>query len=152
MERKMDDSLEIQIGYRVHERVVISIKGVQQNLDKLPYNPGTLPWLNVEIRVYAGVFEGTVADIMSIGQIRGFCTELSNLYESLEGNAGLGTILGLFSVDLKGNGSGYILALFEIDDDFVYLRFGIGFDQTFLPPLMDQVKRVIAAYDELKSD
>jgi hypothetical protein len=148
----MNDSLEIQISNEVGEKAVIVIKEITEHPDDLLYRPGELPWLNIQLQVFVSTFQGTVNDIMSMGQIQEFYTELSNLYESLEGTARLNTILELFSVNLERYGSGYMLASFEIDNDFVYLRFGLGFDQTSLPGLMDQLKRVIAAYDERKSD
>ena len=133
------DKLAIELGYQLYNRAIISIDGQIQTEEKAP-------WLILDVKVYAGGFEGTISDYASIGHLISFADELEHLYQELRGTAVFGTIDGKFSVEILGDGKGHIRAKFDVMDDIARLKFDADFDQTFLPNLIKQIRAIPSTY------
>jgi hypothetical protein len=91
------------------------------------------------IDVRAGPFQGAVSDdLLDFGSFR---TQLAQLYESLRGDAKLGSYEG-FELHLIGNGTGGIGVSVKVIGDHVapiHLTFGFGIDQSYLPAIIQQI-------------
>jgi hypothetical protein len=133
------DALTIDLGYQLYNRAIIRVRGQVQSEDRDT-------WLVIDVKVYAGGFEGAISDYASIGHLSSFANQLENLYQKLQGKAIFGTIDGKFSVELQGDGKGHIKAQFDVMDDIARLKFDAELDQTFLPELIKQVRAISTAF------
>jgi hypothetical protein len=131
----MDAYPDILIGYQVRGRAVLKARGPVES-------GGTMPWLAVDIHVWAGGFEGYISDYLSMGHLSQSASELENLYRTFRGKAVLGSIDGNFTVELHGNGLGKVLASLDTMDDIGRLTFVVDLDQTFLPDIIEQIRRI----------
>jgi hypothetical protein len=91
------------------------------------------------VDVCAGPFRGAVRDnLLDFGVFR---TQLAQLYENLRGDAKLGSYED-FELHLNGDGTGGIWVRVNVIGDHVapiHLKFGFGIDQSYLPPIIQQI-------------
>ncbi len=104
------------------------------------------PYFEVDFNVFAGGFEGVTSDYLSLGALTLFGTQLEALYKTLQGEAFLGTLERNFSVELRGDGLGHVTVQFDVMDNTACLKFAAEIDQTFLPELINQVRKVLTAF------
>jgi hypothetical protein len=94
------------------------------------------------IDVRAGPFSGSVRDDTT-GCYGTFRAQLAKLYDSLSGNAKLGSYEG-FELVLIGDGRGAIGVRVEVVGEHmppIHLTFEFAIDQTYLPAIIQQVDR-----------
>lgn len=109
-------------------------------------------WLRAEVEVAAGGFRGAVAGDLRCDEFVRFHQELSRLYDSLRGVAEFATLEGWLSIRVVGDGLGHMRFECDIKD-----QPGIGntlictfeYDQTFIPPILIQLRRVLREYPVL---
>jgi hypothetical protein len=109
-------------------------------------------WLLSPIEIQVGGFSGEVPAGLRSEELRRFREQLERLYRTLEGEARLESIEEWILLVCQGDGMGHINV-----KGFVRDRPGIGnrlnfdlcFDQTHLPSLLDQLRKIEAAYPEL---
>jgi hypothetical protein len=95
------------------------------------------------IDVRAGPFAGSIQDA-TVGSYAAFKKDLAALYAALTGAARLGSLEGLFNLDLTGDGRGGVAVSVEVIAEHVppiRLTFEFTIDQTHLP-------RIIRALDD----
>jgi hypothetical protein len=103
------------------------------------------------IEVCGGPFRGSVRD--ETVQYQGFRQELESLYETLSGRAVLCSYEG-FEFCLIGNGKGAIEVLVRVVGQQlprIELSFGFTIDQTYLPPIIEQLEREFAGHADASS-
>ena len=91
------------------------------------------------IDVRGGPFYGSVRDDTVCYD--GFRANLARLYETLSGEAILGSLEG-FELRLVGNGRGHIDVYAKVIGEYVppiQLTFEFSIDQTYLPPIIEQI-------------
>jgi hypothetical protein len=92
------------------------------------------------IDVRAGPFQGSVLD-KTVG-VGGFREQLAILYESLKGDAKLGSYDGFVELAITGNGSGGMEVRVKAVGDHttpIQLTFAIYIDQSYLPAIIEQI-------------
>jgi hypothetical protein len=92
------------------------------------------------IDVRAGPFQGSVLD-ETVG-VGGFREHLATLYESLKGDAKLGSYDGFVELVITGNGSGGMEVRVKAVGDHatpIQLTFAIYIDQSYLPAIIEQI-------------
>jgi hypothetical protein len=103
------------------------------------------------IAVVAGPFRGAIVDD-TVGRYGQFHRELVNLYQSLSGKAELGSYEG-FSLTLTGSGTGSIkVEVIAIGSPMPkqILEYEFGFDQTYLPPIIEGIERLFLHQEEIE--
>lgn len=100
-------------------------------------------WYPIAIEVRAGPFSGSFLD-EAYGGFQQFAAGLPDLYNSLRGEAIFGQCEKL-SLRLVGDGRGGVRGFVEIDDfnSTVCLKFEIQFDQTYLPAIIEAIRREV---------
>jgi hypothetical protein len=106
-------------------------------------------WLKCDISVATGGFKGRVDAALRAEDFVGFLEQLRQLYESLKGRAEFATMEGWLSIEMIGDGRGHIVTTCELLDRPGIgnrLKFKIGMDQTFLPPIIAGLEAITAKY------
>lgn len=106
-------------------------------------------WLTCTAEVAAGAFRGSLNRMLQIEDIGRFHDQVAELYERLAGEAQLCAMEGWFHLHLIGDGRGHIEARGQLCDDPVHgnlLEFRLFIDQTYLPPLMSQLRAAMAVF------
>ena len=106
-------------------------------------------WLDCTAEVTAGAFRGSLKRPLRIDEIGRFHDGVAELYDRLTGEAVLDTMEHWLNLRLIGDGSGHIEARGQLCDDPAggnVLEFRLFFDQTFLPPLMRQLRSAINTF------
>lgn len=106
-------------------------------------------WLACTAEVAAGAFRGSLDRLLRNEDIGRFYDRVAELYERLSGEALFDTLDGWFDLRLIGDGRGHIEARGRLCDDPVHgnvLEFRLFFDQTYLPPLMAQLRDAMEAF------
>jgi hypothetical protein len=106
-------------------------------------------WLNVKAEVRAS--DATVrasGAILHLGELADFAKELERLDQTVAGSARLNCIEPNLKIVIEGNRLGHLKATIDITPDHMYQRhtFISEFDQTFLKPLLAQVRGVLSRY------
>lgn len=135
----MHNPLNIYFGYQLRDRVIMTTRDQFELAVNMPY-------LSVNFNVFAGGFEGVTSDYLSRNALTLFGTQLEALYKTLRGEAFLETLEGNFNVELRGDGQGHVTVQFDVMDNTARLKFGAHIDQTFLPELINQVRKVLTAF------
>ena len=106
-------------------------------------------WLNVEIRVCAGGFRGSVDATMITSELSKFLDELRPLQETLSGSAELVTMEEQLSLQLVGDGRGHVELRGEVADAPVIgnrLHFTLKFDQSQLGASIRELEAVVLQF------
>lgn len=106
-------------------------------------------WLACTAEVAAGAFRGSLDRLLRNEEISGFHGHLAELDERLTGEALFSTLEGWLTLRMIGDGRGHIEGRGRLCDDPAQgnvLEFRLFFDQTFLPPLLAQLRAVTEAY------
>ena len=103
-------------------------------------------WLVTPIDVVVGGFRGTVFAGLRAEELRSFYEALSQVYESLQGEASLSSIEGWLTLQLGVDLAGHVKASGQVVD-----QPGIGNELSFKIEGLDQsdVPAIIAALDEV---
>jgi len=106
-------------------------------------------WLACTADVAAGAFRGSVNRLLRNEDIGRFHDRVVELYKRLTGEALFDTLEGWFDLRMIGDGRGHIEVRGQLCDDPVHgnvLEFRLFFDQTYLPPLMVQLRAAMEAF------
>ena len=100
-------------------------------------------WLGCKVEVCCGAFRGDLDSMIRNEDLAAFLPALTRLYEGLSGEASFDTLEGWIDFKLIGDGRGHIELRGRLVDammDGNSLEFRIGFDQTYLPAIISQVR------------
>ncbi len=128
------------LGNDGSDRVVVRISGRPDAQDD---------WLDASISVCAGAFSGSIPVALSTCDFRPFREQLDALYQTLDGPATFSTPEQQLEFVCRGNGFGGITVEGVIADqvsDGNSLRFQFNIDQTFLPAIIDDLRKVESAF------
>jgi hypothetical protein len=106
-------------------------------------------WLSVKAEVEAlGAVVRVSGAIVHLGDLAGFANELEKLDQTLTGTARLNCIEPNLRIVIEGNSLGHLRATTEITPEHLTQRhsFVSEFDQTFLKPLLIQIRSVLSQY------
>lgn len=103
-------------------------------------------WVKTHVTVKGGKFSGQYSgDFMTV-DFENFRKELSRLYDNLKGTANFNDLEGYLELRVTGDGIGHFeMAVKACDKPGVHaseLTFTIGFDQTELKGLIEQLDRI----------
>jgi hypothetical protein len=106
-------------------------------------------WLTVRATMHAGqssvTTEGTIHMTTDFERFR---SELAQMYETLTGEASLASYEPNLKVTLRASGLGQIAGKVEITPDHMseFHSFEVGFDQTYLPPLITDCEGILERF------
>jgi hypothetical protein len=145
-------------GGRPMAEAVIRFGGAEADYLTLTLHGRSLPhatdywdgnWLACTADVAAGAFRGSLDRLLRNEDIIRFHDRVAELYERLTGEAVFDTAEGWFDLRLIGDGRGHIDARGQLCDDPVHgnvLEFRLFFDQTYLPPLLAQLRAAMQRF------
>ena len=100
-------------------------------------------WVSCTAEITAGAFRGTVGGSIRTDELATFRRELTDLYERLDGEAVFRTMEGWIDFRVAANRRGHVEVRGRLVDEPVagnVLDFRLFFDQTFLPPVLAQLR------------
>src|SRR5690606_973570 len=104
------------------------------------------------VKVKAGAFSGAFkADFMTVDFVT-FKNELAKLYEKLNGIATFHTLESQVEIKISGDGIGHLTAECIVKDAASFgnkLEFEINFDQTHIPELLNQLKKITDRFPKI---
>jgi hypothetical protein len=115
--------------------------------DATDYWDGNFLWCTAE--VVAGAFRGSLSNVLRNEDLGRFLARVEELYQRLDGEALLDTLEGWLDLRLIGDGRGHIEARGQLCDDPAHgntLEFRLFFDQTFLPPIIGQLRAALEQF------
>ena len=134
----------VQLGVDAGDHVLINIEDRLDDTDD---------WLNSTVSVVAGEFRGTVSAMLMTIDFALFRRRIELLHRTLDGSALFETIEHQLHIECIGNGMGRIQIKGTIADGVIegtQLTFEFDSDQTFLPPIIRQLKKIEAAFPNKK--
>jgi len=111
-------------------------------------------WIESEIRVQAGGFEGAYRANLRSEDFENFNRELTLLSQTLSGRATFSTMEEQLSFTMDGNGRGHIQVSGQATDVVGTgnrLEFSLEMDQTYLPPILKALSAVLKKFPVLGS-
>jgi hypothetical protein len=136
----------IHFGGEQNEFLSLTVHG-RSRPETSDYWDGNWLWCSAEVS--AGAFRGTVDCMLRTEDLARFLPRLERLSESLDGEALLDTLEGWLDIRLTGDGRGHVALCGQLVDapaDGNSLEFRLSLDQTFLPPLIAQLRAVLAQF------
>ncbi len=106
-------------------------------------------WVNVEVEVRAGAFQGSFDADFRTDEFADFREQISSVHRSMKGEAVLECMERWIAVRIVPDPSGRLDAACEVRDDPTAgneLRFKNRFDQTCLPAMLTSLDRIVRAY------
>lgn len=137
---------KIHFGGEQSEFLSLTVHG-RSRPDTSDYWDGNWLWCSAEVS--AGAFRGTVDCMLRNEDFARFLPRLERLLESLDGEALLDTLEGWLDLRLTGDGRGHMDLRGQLVDapmDGNSLEFRLSLDQTYLPPLIAQLRAVLAQF------
>jgi hypothetical protein len=129
-----------QVGIDAGDHLIVAIHGRPDERDD---------WLDSTVTVSAGAFAGSYNAVLTTCDFPRFRQELQRLYDTLEGVARFSTIERQIAITLSANSRGCISVEGSAEDaiaDGNSLKFRFETDQTFLPPLIRQIREIEMQY------
>ena len=107
-------------------------------------------WVKTKVTVKGGKFSGQYSgDFMTV-DFEKFKQELSRLYDNLKGTANFNDLEGYLELKITGDGIGHFVVDVKACDqpgiNASELTFTMGFDQTEIKNLVDQLDRITKQY------
>lgn len=112
-------------------------------------------WLICTVEIAVGAFRGRVEGMIRTEEVEGFREQLLRLNDGLNGEAEFATMEEWLSLRLIGDGRGHIETICQLGDapgSGNTLTCRLSMDQTFLPPLMQELSELLKAYPVLFKD
>ena len=106
-------------------------------------------WLWCTAEVHAGAFDGTLDNMIRTEDLARFLPRLESLYQTQEGEALFDTLEGWLDLRVIAAGRGHIEVRGQMIDDPVggnELAFRLAIDQTYLPPIIAQIRAALEAF------
>ncbi len=136
----------IRFGGESNEYLALTICG-RNRPDAVDFWDGNWLWCTVEVS--AGGFRGSADGVLRSEDFVRFLPRLERLYQRLDGVALFDTLDGWLDLQFIGDGRGHIEVRGQLCDrpmDGNTLEFRLAIDQTFLPPLIRQVRATVGAF------
>jgi hypothetical protein len=136
----------IRFGGEEAEYLALTVHG-RNNPEATDYWDGN--WLLCTAVVIVGPFRGSVSSVLRNEDLIRFLPRVEDLYRRLEGEALFDTLDGWLDVRVIGVGRGQIEVRGQLCDNPVggnSLEFQLALDQTYLPPLIGQIRAVLEAF------
>ena len=136
----------IRFGCAEAEYLTLTVHGRSRPQDT-DYWDGNFLWCTAEVA--AGAFRGSVSNLLRNEDLLRFLPQLEALYQRLDGEALFDTLDGWMDVQVVGVGRGQIEVRGHLLDDPVggnQLEFRLALDQTFLPPMIAQVRVALEVF------
>lgn len=109
-------------------------------------------WVRGFVNVKAGGFSGEFkGDFMTV-DFESFKTELTKLYDKLNGIATFNTLESQVEIKIIGDGIGHLSAECEVMDYAGMgnkLEFKINFDQTHIPKILNQLEKITSRFPKI---
>ncbi len=106
-------------------------------------------WLTCTAEVAVGAFRGSLNRLLRNEEVGRFLDRIVVLQERLLGETLFDTLEGWFDLRVVGDGRGHMEARGQLCDDPVrgnVLEFRLHLDQTYLPPLIAQLRSVLETF------
>ena len=136
----------IHIGGAGAEYLTLTVHG--RNIpEATDYWDGNFIWCTAVVA--AGAFRGSLSNPIRNEDLARFLPRLEALYQRLDGEALLDTLDGWLDVRVVDVGRGRIEVRGSLIDDPVggnQLEFRLALDQTYLPPIIGQVRAAVEAF------
>jgi hypothetical protein len=136
----------IRLGRERAEYLTLAIHGRNRPVSE-DYWDGNWLWCTAEVA--AGAFRGSVSNVIRNEDLIRFLPRLEDLYRRLDGEALLDTLEGWLDLRVIGVGHGQVEVRGSLCDapvDGNQLEFRLALDQTFLPPLIGQIRAAVEAF------
>ncbi|HJT77705.1 MAG TPA: hypothetical protein VJ739_10935 [Gemmataceae bacterium] len=111
-------------------------------------------WLRAQVEVAAGGFYGSVTGNVRAEEIAGFHEQLSRVFDSLKGTAEWKTLEDWLSIAVTADHGGHMRFDCRLQDQPGIgntLRCTLEFDQTFIRPLLGDLRRAMQEFPVLGS-
>jgi len=105
-------------------------------------------WFRSDVTIKVDGFDASISPYFQLHDLSAFCRQLSALYETLSGVAGLLPLEGQFSLELAGNGRGNISATGVAFYKTSYgskLEYEFELDQTYLKEPLNVLENFLSA-------
>lgn len=142
----MTDKVSIIIGRETSDHLCVTILGPVISM-ATDYWDGN--WINVEIKLQAGSFGGKYKAQIRREEIHYFYKDFIDINRKLKGEIKFKTIEGQLAIIIKADGIGHFVAECSSQDEAGtgnILHFKLYFDQTEIPPILNQLKNVTEIY------
>ena len=106
-------------------------------------------WIYADVAVRAGAFQGAYEALLRADEFHDFRHQLAVLYEALSGVARFEAMENWVRVHIAGDGRGHFLARCTLRDNLGMgneLNFGLEFDQTAIPKMLQDLDRLLHAF------
>jgi hypothetical protein len=145
------EEVVIRFGGADAEYLTLTVHGRNRPQDT-DYWDGNFLWCTAEVAV--GAFRGLVSNVLRNEDLHRFLPWLEELYWRLEGAAHIDTLDGWLDVRVIGTGRGRVEVHGRVCDDphgGNQLEFRLALDQTYLPPIIAQVRATLKAFPVVSS-
>jgi hypothetical protein len=136
----------IRLGGEEAEYLTLAIHG-RNRPESEDYWDGNWLWCTAEVA--AGAFRGSLSNVVRNEDLIRFLPMLEDLYRRLDGEALFDTLEGWLDLRMIGVGHGQAEVRGSLCDapvDGNQLEFRLALDQTFLPPLIAQIRAAVEAF------
>ena len=133
-------------GHSEQERIEVDVQGYERAPSGEYWDDN---WLNIEVRVRVGGFQGKATASIITSELAKFASELRPHYETLSGVAEFATLEQQLSLRLSGDGNGHIELRGEVVDGAGMknrLHFTLQFDQSELKASIHEIDKVISLF------
>jgi hypothetical protein len=106
-------------------------------------------WVDAEVSFQTHGFSGTYRAGLRTEEFERLYNDLIPLYESLQGHASLHSLEEWINIDIEGDGKGHCPMQYVAvsrHSPRTALASSLGLDQTYLPPVIDQLARILGIF------
>lgn len=138
--------MRIAFGFAERERLEVEVRGFERAPTGEFWDDN---WLKVDVRVWAGAFQGTTsASILTI-ELAKFLAGLRQLLDLLSGSAAFSTVEQQLKLRLDGDGRGHFVLCGEVSDQpggGNRLHFTLGLDPSQLISAIRELEAITSKY------
>ena len=106
-------------------------------------------WIDCLITATAGGFRAACEACLRAEELAGFRRDLERLHRELQGRGGFKSMEDWLTIEVVGDGSGHFKGPCRLRDragDGNMLLFEMAFDQTDIPAMLDQMRKIESAF------
>jgi hypothetical protein len=111
-------------------------------------------WVQCNVSVRAGGFRGEYVACLRTDEFVSFRADLERLYRDLRGTGGFHSMEEWVDIEVRGDGRGHFTGLCRLKDragDGNLLECEVEFDQTDVPAMLEQLRKIEAAFSVMGS-